>query len=249
MLFKLILIFCFCFLIERIIPGWQLPKVRTWPLRTLILNGIQIGVVLLAGITWEQWLQAESLFQLSNALPDWASGMTAYFIATFVFYWWHRWRHESDFLWRVFHQIHHSPQRLEVITSFYKHPLEMVVNSLLGSLLIYCVLGLSPTAGLVYTACTALGEFFYHTSIRTPRWVGYIFQRPEMHRIHHEAGKHRNNYGDIVWWDMLFGTWENPHTWNGDCGFSPDKEERLLEMLRFKDVHQIPRALNSSKRR
>lgn len=237
MLLKLILVFSVCFLIERIMPGWRLPKVRTWPIRTLALNGVQIGIVLLAGISWEQWLQTWSLFQLSNALPDWASGFFAYFIATFIFYWWHRWRHESDFLWRVFHQIHHSPQRLEVITSFYKHPLEMVVNSIIGSLLIYCVLGLSPTAGLVYTACTALGEFFYHTSIRTPQWIGYIFQRPEMHRIHHEAGKHRNNYGDIVWWDMLFGTWENPHTWEGRCGFSPDKEERLLEMLRFRDVH------------
>lgn len=24
-----------------------------------------------------------------------------------------------------------------------------------------------------------------------------------MHRIHHEYEKHTNNYGDIVWWDML----------------------------------------------
>ncbi|WP_426174595.1 sterol desaturase family protein [Massilia sp. TWR1-2-2] len=30
--------------------------------------------------------------------------------------------HESDWLWRVFHQIHHSPRRLEAITSFYRHP-------------------------------------------------------------------------------------------------------------------------------
>jgi hypothetical protein len=84
--------------------------------------------------------------------------MLAYFIATFVFYWWHRARHESDFLWRVFHQIHHSPQRIEVITSFYKHPVEMIVNSIIGSLLVYALLGLSPEAGAVYTLCTALGR-------------------------------------------------------------------------------------------
>ncbi len=35
-------------------------------------------------------------------------------------------------LWRFFHQIHHSPQRL-VITSFYKHPVEMTVDSLIGA--------------------------------------------------------------------------------------------------------------------
>ena len=77
----------------------------------------------------------------------------------------------------MFHQIHHSPQRIEVITSFYKHPVEMIVNSIIGSLLVYAFLGLSPEAGAVYTLCTALGEFFYHTSVRTPRWVGWFSQR------------------------------------------------------------------------
>ena len=86
--------------------------------------------------------------------------MIAYFIATFVFYWWHRWRHKIDYLWTHFHQIHHSPQRLEVITSFYKHPLEMTVNSIVGSLLVYTFLGLNMEAGAIYTLCTALGEFF-----------------------------------------------------------------------------------------
>ena len=102
-------------------------------------------------------------------LPAGAAGLAAYFVATFVFYWWHRWRHEVDWLWRHFHQIHHSPRRLEVVTSFYKHPLEMVANSLVGTVLVYPVLGLSPEAGAVYTLCTALGEFFYHTNCRTPR--------------------------------------------------------------------------------
>ena len=30
---------------------------------------------------------------------------------------------------------------------------------------------------------------------KTPWAVGLIFQRPEMHRLHHERGVHRNNYG------------------------------------------------------
>lgn len=78
----------------------------------------------------------------------------------------------------------------------------MTVNSIIGGLLIYTLLGLSAEAGAIYTPCTALGEF-YHTNVRTPRWIGNIFQRPEMHRIHHEYEKHANNYGDIVWWDMI----------------------------------------------
>ena len=178
MLWYLIAIGMSCMLLERLRPGWNLPAARTWPVRVVAVNLVQVGVVLLAGMSWERWLSAYSVLHLSRALPPWAGGVLAYFIATFVFYWWHRWRHESDLLWRLFHQIHHSPRRIEVITSFYKHPGEMVVNSLIGSALVYALLGLSPEAGAVYTACTALGEFFYHTNVRTPQWVGWFFQQP-----------------------------------------------------------------------
>lgn len=230
--------FAFCFILERLIPGWSLPQVKTWPTRVLLINAAQLGVVLLAGITWEKWLASASLFQLSAHVTPAAGGLIAYFIATFIFYWWHRVRHENDWLWRLFHQIHHSPQRLEVITSFYKHPGEMVVNSIVGALLVYTLLGLSLEAAAIYTLCTALGEFFYHTNIKTPRWIGYFFQRPEMHRIHHQYGRHKNNYGDITWWDMLFGTYENPKDWIYTCGFDDAKEQKLLEMLAYKDVHK-----------
>jgi sterol desaturase/sphingolipid hydroxylase (fatty acid hydroxylase superfamily) len=60
-----------------------------------------------------------------------------------------------------------------------------------------------------------------------------------LHRIDHQLGLHRNNYGDIVWWDMLFGTYENPKEWNDRCGFEHDKEQLLLPMLAFRDVHRI----------
>lgn len=238
MLTTILLVFALCFILERLVPGWSLPHVRSWPWRVLLANGIQLGVVLLAGMTWERWLSSMALFHLSDHVSPMAGGFFAYFIATFVFYWWHRWRHEHDLLWLGFHQIHHSPQRLEVITSFYKHPGEMIVNSIIGSLLVYTLLGLSPKAGAVYTLCTALGEFFYHTNVKTPRWIGFFFQRPEMHRIHHQYERHKNNYGDITWWDMLFGTYENPRRWVHTCGFDADKEERLAQMLLYQDVHR-----------
>jgi sterol desaturase/sphingolipid hydroxylase (fatty acid hydroxylase superfamily) len=238
MLPMILCVFVACFVLERLIPGWRLPQVRTWPLRVLLINGLQLGVVLLAGVSWERWLSGWSVLHLSAQVSPLAGGLIAYFIATFVFYWWHRWRHEVPILWRLFHQIHHSPQRIEAITSFYKHPGEMLVNSIIGSLLVYMLLGLSLEAGAIYTTCTALGEFFYHTNIRTPRWIGYIFQRPEMHRVHHQFGRHRNNYGDIVWWDMLFGTYENPERFLATCGFEDAKEQQLGAMLLYRDVHQ-----------
>jgi sterol desaturase/sphingolipid hydroxylase (fatty acid hydroxylase superfamily) len=206
MLITILTCFAVCFLIEKLTPGWKLPEVPTWTIRVLAINFAQLLIVVFAGYSWEKWLSEFSVFHLSQHVLGWAGGIIAYFIATFIFYWWHRWRHKSDYLWRHFHQIHHSAQRIEVITSFYKHPVEMAVNSVIGSMLVYSLLGLNMEAGAIYTLCTALGEFFYHTNIKTPKWIGYIFQRPEMHRIHHEYEKHTNNYGDIVWWDMLFGT-------------------------------------------
>ena len=227
-----------CIALERARPGWTLPGVRTWPARVVSVNAAQLAVVLVAGFTWEKWLAGPSLFHLSRVASPFAGGVATYFVGTFVFYWWHRWRHESDVLWRLFHQVHHSPQRIEVVTSFYKHPAEMVANSIIGSILCYCMLGLSPEGGAVFTACCAIGEFVYHTNVRTPRGLGFVFQRPEMHRIHHEHSRHRNNYGDIVWWDMLFGTYENPREFRGRCGFDDAKEQRLGAMLAWRDVHR-----------
>ena len=77
--------FALCFIVERLFPGWPLPKVRTWPLRVVLVNAIQLGVVLLAGVTWERWLSSASLFDLSEHLSPAAGGLFAYFIATFVF--------------------------------------------------------------------------------------------------------------------------------------------------------------------
>jgi len=237
MLYWILFAFLSCLVLERTVPGWLLPRVRSWPVRVVSINAVQLAVVVLAGLTWDRWVACASMLSLSTQLPAPVAGFGAYFVATFVFYWWHRWRHENDSLWRHFHQIHHSAQRLEVVTSFYKHPLEMIVNSVIGAILIYPILGLTPEAGAWYTLFTALGEFFYHTNCRTPQWVGYVFQRPEMHRVHHEYRRHCNNYSDIVWWDMLFGTWENPKSWNGKCGFDAEREEELGAMLRFHDVH------------
>ena len=105
-------------------------------------------------------------------------------------YWWHRWRHESSFLWRWFHQLHHSPQRIEVVTSFYKHPFELLANSVLSSAILYLLVGLGPQAAAQTVLITGLAELFYHWNVKTPHWLGFIVQRPESHCLHHQEGAH-----------------------------------------------------------
>jgi Fatty acid hydroxylase len=57
----------------------------------------------------------------------------------------HRLRHQRGF-WQVFHQIHHSASRIEILTSFYKHPVEILTNSITTAVLLYPVLGCSTLA-------------------------------------------------------------------------------------------------------
>ena len=67
-----------CMVLERLRPGWRLPRVRTWPLRTIAINLVQLGIVLFAGQTWERWLQGASLFALAPVLPYWLGGALAH---------------------------------------------------------------------------------------------------------------------------------------------------------------------------
>lgn len=221
--------------VERLQPGRRWPRVPGWLARALLLNALQIAVVLVAGQAWDGWmLQRRPAW--GHALGTVSGALVGYLAITFVYYWWHRARHASDFLWRWLHQVHHSPQRLEILASFYKHPFEIVVNGLLSSAILYLGVGIGVEAATLAVALTGVAELFYHWNVATPHWVGFVFQRPESHCVHHEEGRHASNYADLPLWDMLFGTFHNPRVWNARCGFGPGREERLAAMLVGRDV-------------
>jgi sterol desaturase/sphingolipid hydroxylase (fatty acid hydroxylase superfamily) len=224
-------------ILERIIPDKKLPHVKGWWARVVLLNLFQLGVLFLGKVTWDNWFVGNSIFHLSNTVNQPTGGFIAYFITTFVFYWWHRWRHTVNFLWLTMHQVHHSPQRIETITSFYKHPAEIICNSIIIGAINFLVLGLNLEAASWSLLFAAIGEYAYHMNVKTPHWIGYIFQRPEMHRIHHEKNKHYYNFSDFPIWDMLFGTFKNPKESEVLCGFAPEREEKLVDMLLFKNVN------------
>ncbi|MFQ5525037.1 MAG: sterol desaturase family protein [Thermoanaerobaculia bacterium] len=236
MLLLLIGIAAGLFVIEKLWPAMELPKVDNWWARVALVNLIQLGIVVVAGVTWDRWLAGASLFSLRE-LPAVAQGLIAYFLSTFIYYWWHRLRHESDWFWRVCHQLHHSPRRIEVLTSFYKHPVEITLNSILSAAIVYPLLGCSIEAGAVYTVLTALAEYFYHWNISTPRLLGYVIQRPEAHRVHHQYQHHTQNFADLPVWDIVFGTYNNPRRYEKTCGFDDWREDRFEDMLVFRDVH------------
>ena len=222
---------------ERAFPGRVLPRSPGWFPRAVALNLAQLAIVLIGGYTWAVWLQGPSAFDVAR-LPSALQGFIAWFAGTFVFYWWHRARHASDVLWRVLHQIHHSASRIETLTSFYKHPLEIALNAVLSAAILFPLLGADMAASAWYSLFAALGEFCYHANLTTPRWIGYFVQRPEHHSIHHQRGVHHYNYGDITWCDRLFGTFREADEFAAACGYEGERERRIFEMLAFRDVHK-----------
>jgi sterol desaturase/sphingolipid hydroxylase (fatty acid hydroxylase superfamily) len=231
-------------LIEIKCPGRSWPEVAGWWWRAVLFNSCQVIVVVLAGSLWDEWFIHHRLWSADSLGNTWGT-LIGYLASTFVYYWWHRWRHEVNFLWRWMHQLHHSPQRIEIVTSFYKHPFELIANGFLTSITLYLLVGLGPVAAAGSVLLSGLAELFYHWNVRTPHWLGCIVQRPESHCLHHQEGVHSYNFGDLPLWDILFGTFKNPQEWQATCGLGPENEQKVIDMLLGRDLTLSSKGNNS----
>jgi len=238
-------IFLFCFLLERLVPRQELSSengnfgINGWWTRAISFNLLQLIISLGGSHAWEQRLIGrKSVFDFGSRMSPFLGGLVAYVMVTWIFYWWHLFRHQNDFLWQNVHQLHHSPKRIEVLTSFYKHPLEIILNSFIIAFLSHPILGLSLGGVGWLTMWTGVGEFFYHVNITTPHWLGYFIQRPESHVLHHKRNRRNvKNHSDLPIWDMLNGTFENPiNVQHVKTGFSANREGEVKKMLLGYDV-------------
>lgn len=159
-------------------------------------------------------------------------------LTSLLHYGWHRAEHASDFLWRLGHQLHHSPTRVDIAGAFYVHPTEVVIKTLIGMAINLWVLGLVAEVAASVTTLLALISLFQHWNIHTPRWLGWIVPRPEMHAFHHEANVHARNYSDLPVWDWVFGSFHNPKRFVGQVGFDGQRAARVRDMLLMRDVHR-----------
>jgi sterol desaturase/sphingolipid hydroxylase (fatty acid hydroxylase superfamily) len=223
--------------LERIFPGRALPYSKGWYGRALLINLAQLLITLSTARIWIDLFGGFSFFHFSDWNMPLTEGFVGWFVGTFFFYWWHRLRHKKGF-WVVLHQIHHSPSRIEAITSFYKHPIEILSDAILSALVLYPLLGCSMMGAFWYNFFAATGEYFYHANIRTPKWLRYFIQTPELHSIHHQFDVHKYNFADIPIWDRLFGTYKDTTDFVERCGFPQGAEEKLAKMLAFKDVYR-----------
>lgn len=223
---------------EALFPARDLPSIPGWHLRALVSFALYFFLSSYLPLVWDPFLAGYQLFDLSmvGAARGAVLGLLIY---NALLYAWHRSLHASDFMWLGFHQMHHSAERLDTYGAFYFSPLDMVGFTFIGSLALTLVVGLSPEAVTLFLFSAMFLGIFQHANVRTPRWLGYLIQRPESHALHHQRGKHRNNYADLPVFDMLFGTFQNPAGYEHETGFVDGASARVCDMLLWRDASGV----------
>jgi sterol desaturase/sphingolipid hydroxylase (fatty acid hydroxylase superfamily) len=127
----------------------------------------------------------------------------------FIYYWNHRFMHESRYMWAV-HVVHHSSEHYNLSTA-----LRQPVADVLGTTLPYgalCLLGIPPELITTARGVNLLYQFWIHTE--TIGRLGppeAVLNTPSHHRVHHGSNSRyidRNHGSILIVWDRLFGTFE-----------------------------------------
>jgi sterol desaturase/sphingolipid hydroxylase (fatty acid hydroxylase superfamily) len=211
------------------------PQIPFWRARGLLAAAVYFAISYNAPFLWDAWLGAYALMTIGDwAL--WQQAAIGFLLLEFGTYAWHRTMHNVPFLWRHLHQMHHSAERVDIWGALYFHPFDTLGFALVGSLALVWALGVATEAAIIATIAASFCSMFQHANIRTPQWLGYFITRPESHSVHHQRDVHGYNYGDIPIFDMLFGTFRNPKTWDGEAGFYDGASANFWPLLVGRDI-------------
>ena len=127
----------------------------------------------------------------------------------FIYYWNHRFSHESRHLWAM-HVVHHSSERYNLSTALRQPVTGALTVSIPPSLL--ALLGFRPDLIETARGVNLLYQFWIHTeAIRSIGPLEKVFNSPSHHRVHHGSNREyldRNHGSILIIWDRLFGTAE-----------------------------------------
>ena len=236
-LFALPALFVLLLALERLVPARPLPKIAGWKRKGLLFVLVTGGLSAYAPLLWMQPLGHLRLLDLES-LGIAGGAALAFAVTQLGVYAWHRLMHAVDPLWRWFHQMHHSAERLDIYGASYLHPLDVLGFAFVQTVVPFLVLGVRAEAALVSGIVATFYTLFQHTNVRTPRWLGYLIQRPESHSVHHARGVHGYNYADLPLWDIVFGTFRNPRSFEPESGFWDGASARVGKLLAGRDVAQ-----------
>ncbi len=185
------------------------------PLAERVHGGLAVAAVAGTAMTVSTiWAARTSADVFSRRSPlDLGTGKLAWAVAIlgwdFIYYWNHRFSHESRWLWAV-HVAHHSSERYNLSTALRQPVAESITIAVPYSLL--ALLGVRP--GLIEQArgLNLIYQFWIHTeAIRSIGWLERVLNTPSHHRVHHGSNRRyldRNHGSILIVWDRLFGTFE-----------------------------------------
>lgn len=149
-----------------------------------------------------------SSWALIRDWPLWVQ--VAFFVVThdLYIYWFHRWQHYNDTLWRV-HEAHHSTRDVDWIAGSRSHALEILINQTI-EFAPMVLLGAHPEVPQIKLFISAVWGMYIHSNIDVRSGpLQYIINGPEMHRWHHatDLGPPGKNFATkLAVWDWVFGT-------------------------------------------
>lgn len=208
---------------------------RFWRIRAFAVSLLAVALSFVVPMGWARLLGDRALLNLS-VLGTAGGAIAGILVYELAHYWYHRMVHRNDTLWRFLHQMHHSPESLDAWGAYYLAPSDVTMFVTLQTLVLGPILGLSVGSSMIAALFLTFNGIFQHANLHTPMWLGYIIQRPESHGIHHQRGVHAYNYSDLPLWDMVFGTFRNPRTFEGEVGFWNGASAKVGDMLLAKDV-------------
>ena len=163
----------------------------------------------------------------------------------FIYYWNHRFMHESRYMWAL-HVVHHSSEHYNLSTA-----LRQPVADVLGTTLPYgalCLIGIPPELITTARGVNLLYQFWIHTeAIGRMGPAEVALNTPSHHRVHHGSNPRyldRNHGSILILWDRLFGTFEpedervvygltkNINTFNASRIISHEYAEMLRDVSR-----------------
>lgn len=239
--------FCGFIALDKLYSARQFPAIAWWKFKGVTSFVLYFVLAGYSPLLWDRALGQFSIFDASSQ-PIWLSVPIGLCVLEAGIYFWHRMLHRFDFLWRWFHQMHHSAERIDIFGVFYFHPLDTLGWSLFGSISLVGIYGMQGEHAAIVNLIAAFLAMFSHSNIKTPRWIGYFIQRPEAHAVHHQQGVHQKNFAELPIFDILLGTFENPKEWNHQAGFYNGASSRILDVLFGRDISKPKNCLTKNSR-
>lgn len=204
-------------LLERVFPFQQswlhskgdLRADSAWFVTNGMMNRFFEPLFLGAAVALGAWLAAAvgvGLWPSAWSMP--AQLALSLVIAEFCEYWFHRLMHETEFLWR-FHATHHSAPRLYWLNAVRFHPVDYILVGIC-KLIPLAILGASAEVFALVNVFSAAHGAFQHANLQIRLGpLNWVFSMAELHRWHHSrtvAEANHNYGGNLILWDIVFGT-------------------------------------------